>query len=235
MGIIHHSSAGISHGSRKSLAQLLRVTHDNVLLSNLREMIFGVAMYGKIFSGIAIVLVLLAAGWLVQTKGQQHPSNFTPVPPEKAMETYLGLRKMALTAPPARSAMKIGPNDPVVALMDLNTAHRTATIVAYIDGTVSIYLSNGGGFLGGGQSYPSVREAGKKLIATAHRFQPQMHKTQDYPLPQKGEVFFYVVTENGVYTVSAPEAELNRRTHPLTELYAAGQEVITQYRLNTPK
>jgi hypothetical protein len=169
-------------------------------------------------------------------KASQQSPRFMPVPPEKAMEVYLGLRNQALTSTSAKIGLKnIGPDDPIAVLMDLNTGDRNATIAAFADGAASIYISNGGGFIGGGQDYPSVREAGQNLIAVARRFRPRMQKTQNYPLPQKTEVFFYLITDNGVYTVSAPEAELHRRTHALTDLYAAGQEVITQYRLNTAK
>ena len=193
-------------------------------------------MYAKVFGGITVVLVLVAAGWLFRAKGQQHPPNFTPVPPEKAMETYLGLRNVALTADSSRLALKnAGPDNPVAVLMEVHIGTLYATIAGFADGEASIYISNGGCFLGGGQSYPSVHQAALNLIAVARRFQARMHKTKDYPLPPKGEVFFYLVTDNGIYTVSAPEAELNRRTHPLTELHAAGEDVITQYRLNTPK
>jgi hypothetical protein len=119
--------------------------------------------------------------------------------------------------------------------MDVNTATRTATIAAFADGTTSIYISNGGGFIGGGQKYPSVHDAGQKLIAVAHKLQPTMQKTQQYPLPEKGEVIFYMVTGNGVYTVHALQSECTKRTHPLYELFAAGDDVITQYRLNSQK
>ena len=62
-----------------------------------------------------------------------------------------------------------------------------------------------------------------------------MQLTKQFPLPEGGVIFFYVVTIDGVYTARAPQEELNQRTHPLTELYAAGQEIITQYRLNVAK
>ncbi len=189
----------------------------------------------KLVAIIAVTLLALT-GLLYRMNASQQPQRFVPVPPEKAMQVYLGLRTQALTSTSAKIGLKnIGPDDPLAVLMDLNTGARNVTIAAFADGAASIYISNGGGFIGGGQNYPSVHEAGQNLIAVARRFRPRMQKTQDYPLPQKGEVFFYLITDNGVYTVSAPETELNRRTHALTELYAAGQEIITQYRLNTPK
>jgi hypothetical protein len=190
-------------------------------------------MYFKVLGGLAVVLAVLAVGWMFRMQAQKPRQDFIPTPPDKAMETYLGLRKRALTASASAGLKNMGPDDPVVVLMDLNTGKRNATVAAYVDGTASIYISNGGGYLGGGQAFPSVHEAAQKLIAAGRKFKPQMHQTHDYPLPAPGEVFFYLVTDHGVYTVSAPEAELNRRTHPLTALYAAGQEVITQYRLNS--
>lgn len=192
-------------------------------------------MSWRILTVVALVLLGIT-GLLYRMKASQQPSRFIPVPPEKAMEVYLGLRNQALTSTSAKIGLKnIGPDDPIAVLMDLNTGARNATIAVFADGAASIYISNGGGFIGGGQDYPSVHEAGQNFIAVACRFRPRMQKAQNYSLPQKGEIFFYLITDNGVYTVSAPEAELNRRTHALTELYAAAQQVITQYRLNTPK
>jgi hypothetical protein len=141
---------------------------------------------------------------------------------DKAMSTYLGLRNLALS-------------NPFAVLMDLPTTQHTATVVAYADGTASIYISNGGGYLGGSESYKAIQDAGLKMILIARKFQPTMQLTKQFPLPEGGVIFFYVVTIDGVYTARAPQEELNQRTHPLTELYAAGQEIITQYRLNVAK
>ena len=42
----------------------------------------------------------------------------------------------------------------------------TATIVAVSDGSASIYLSNGGGYLGGG-GHESIRNAASKMVEAA--------------------------------------------------------------------
>ena len=101
--------------------------------------------------------------------------------------------------------------------MDLPTTQHTATVVAYADGTASIYISNGGGYLGGSESYKAIQDAGLKMILIARKFQPTMQLTKQFPLPEGGVIFFYVVTIDGVYTARAPQEELNQRTHPLTE------------------
>ena len=181
----------------------------------------------------AIVVLFVFRLFLFQAKAQQQSGGFLPVAPEKAIQTYLGLRNGALhsTSGKVKPPKSLRPSDPWAILMDWPTGDRTATTAAFADGTVSIYISNGGGFLGGGQKYASVRKAGENMLALAREFQPQMHATKDYPLPPQGQVNFYLVTNSGVFTISAPESECKTRTHPLTRLYFAGQEIITQYRL----
>ena len=114
--------------------------------------------------------------------------------------------------------------------MDWGVSNGTATVVAVADGTVSIYLSSGGGSIGGGQGHVAIREAGQKFLSLSKESLPQMQKTTEYPLPDKGQVYFYVRTATGVFTARTSQEELNSRTHPLRSLGDAAQEIITQYR-----
>jgi hypothetical protein len=52
-------------------------------------------------------------------------------------------------------------------IMDWVVSNATATVIAFSDGHASIYLSTGGGFIGGGESHESVRNAAKKMVAIA--------------------------------------------------------------------
>jgi hypothetical protein len=113
--------------------------------------------------------------------------------------------------------------------MDWGVANGTATIAAFSDGTASIYLSSGGGFLGGG-SHEVVRNAAKKMVAAAVECQRFAHPTKIYPLPEAGAVNFYILTDGGVLTASASETDLRQHSKPLSSLGEAGQNVITQYR-----
>src|ERR1700743_3655134 len=127
----------------------------------------------KIFCGIALLILIVVVG-LVRNKAnaQQTPSDqknpstvFVPTPEGKEMSTYLGLRNQALTGSSAKMGQPItGPNEPWAVLMDQPAGDRTATIVSYADGTASIYISNGGGYLGGSQVYPAIREAAEKML-----------------------------------------------------------------------
>jgi hypothetical protein len=114
--------------------------------------------------------------------------------------------------------------------MDWGVTAGTATVVAFSDGNASVYLSSGGGFIGG-SSHESIRKAAQKMVAIAAAFQPDAIATTTYPLPRHAQVVFYFLTDAGVFTANAPEEELSSHRHPLSKLGDAGQNIITQYRL----
>ena len=114
--------------------------------------------------------------------------------------------------------------------MDWQVSGGTATIVAMSDGGASIYLSSGGGFLGGKGQEP-IRDAAKKAVTAAAGVQTQMSKTETFPLPEPGEVRFYTLTDDGVHTATAAETDLRKGTSPLTGLGNAMQGVVTEYRI----
>jgi hypothetical protein len=105
----------------------------------------------------------------------------------------------------------------------------TATVVAFGDGNASLYTSTGGGFIGGA-GHQVIRTAAQSMVTTAAQFQPQATQTTTFPLPQAGETRFYLLTDMGVFTVSALEQDLGEQRHPWAPLFSAGQDIITQYR-----
>jgi rhodanese-related sulfurtransferase len=116
-------------------------------------------------------------------------------------------------------------------LMDWRVSNGMATIYACADGTASLYLSSGGGFIGGGQKYPAIREAALTAISVARKLIDQFEATEstDFPLP--GDVQFFVVTNAGFRRGAAAEALLQQGIDPLLALANAMQMVVTQYRL----
>jgi len=114
--------------------------------------------------------------------------------------------------------------------MDWGVGSGPATVVAVSDGTASVYLSNGGGYLGGGQAHESIRKAAQQAVSVAADALPATHQTTDFPLPQRGEVMFYLLTDAGVFTASALETEMGGHKHALSKLGNAMQEIITEYR-----
>jgi hypothetical protein len=150
-------------------------------------------------------------------------------------EVYADLRSIALTVDPAAIHRPEGEpwSGALVALMEIGLASGTATIVAVGDGSVSMYTSTGGGVLGAGE-HAAVRAAGNRFRAVAAEARGRLQATTEFPGPAIGEVRFQLRTEDGGFTGAAPEAALAAGRHPLSELYAAGQDLVTEIRLASP-
>jgi len=173
---------------------------------------------------VVILLILLFVLRRNPSSGKQSEA--------KGRETYLGLRNLMLTGSRAKFSLDptSSPTEPWGVLMDWQVSNGAATVVAMSDGSASIYLSSGGGFLGGKGQEP-IRDAAKKAVASAAEAQPRLSKTETFPLPEPGEVRFYTLTDDGVYTAAAAEADLRKGTSPLASLGNAMQGVVTQYRI----
>jgi hypothetical protein len=146
-------------------------------------------------------------------------------------DVYDGLRAGILQG--TRSSFNLSPTSaPVVpwgVVMDWGVTEGSATVVALSDGHASIYLSSGGGYLGGSQSHDSIRKAAQTAVTTAAEFQSLMKSTNAYPLPHRGEVIFYLLTDAGVFTASGLQQEMSSHRHKLSKLGDAMQLIITEY------
>jgi hypothetical protein len=144
-------------------------------------------------------------------------------------EIYAGLRSRALGT--KASDLGLGEFDGsafgVVMVFSIKAAH--ASVVAFNNGEASIYLSTGGGFIGGGR-HASVSLAAKNFVLAASRAVPGMKPVTDCPLPSAGMTNFYVLTADGAFFAEERDTELHNRSSSLTLVFAAGQGVITAYR-----
>ena len=173
------------------------------------------------------LLVVTACAFLVRVRAQTRTDSKAD-----PKDVYQGLRDLALQS--SRIKLRLPPvptpTTPWGVIMDWGVARGTATVVAFSDGTASIYFSSGGGFIGGSESHDSIRNAAKRLVAIAAEFQLQAHPAPSYPLPERGGVVFYFLTDSGVFSAVASEDDLRKHRHALSKLGDAAQEVITQYR-----
>jgi len=150
---------------------------------------------------------------------------------QASKNSYLDLRKQALQG----SREKFGlpatrPDEPWGVVMDWGLDGGSTTVVALSDGSASVYLSSGGGYIGG-EGHDAVRKAALKTVQLAHGLQPLMSVTKAYPLPRSHQVIFYLLADSGIFAASASEEELQASTHPLFNLGNAVQNIITQYRI----
>jgi len=148
---------------------------------------------------------------------------------------YRTLRSMALEYDPAE--VDVPTDEPwtgaLMAMMEIGSADGTATVVAMVDGTVSMYFSNGSAVIGVGE-HAAARGAAQHFRTVAAESRHQLGGAETFPLPEGGQVRFHVRTVDGRYSAGAPEALLRTGRHPLAPLYAAGQDLITEVRLASP-
>ena len=159
-------------------------------------------------------------GWLFRREGGSHSD-------------YIALRSQVLRLDPAGLQIPEGHwFGASVALMEITQSAGTAALVAVADGTVSLYTTGGGGMIGAGERLV-VREAAERFLQAAADAAPSMTATSEFPLPEPGHVRFHVRTPAGDVTADAAEALLRARRHQLGPLYVAGQDVITEIRLQS--
>lgn len=110
-------------------------------------------------------------------------------------------------------------------LMETGHPEGTATLVALGDGTTSLYLSTGGGVIGGGE-HEKVNLAARVFVERASERAVGMDEVDGFPVPVTGRVTFYVLTTSGVRAAEAEVKELQAGTHPLAPLFRAGHDVL---------
>jgi hypothetical protein len=149
--------------------------------------------------------------------------------PEPDAGVYSDLRQQILQLTPDKLGDEV--EGPIVALlMETGYPEAVATLVAVADGTTSLYFSNGGGVIGAGEHVP-VADANRRWLEVASSVLPQLSEVTDPTPPAAGETQFVAVTPAGLRGAGAPEEDLGEGRHALSELFNAGQDVITQIRL----
>jgi len=147
-------------------------------------------------------------------------------------EMYWGLRGIALQTKPEDIGLSpIGDREPYAVIMDMDVSGQTATITSFASGDASLYVSTGGGTIGSGRASQDVAAAAKEFVKAAATHLEVMTKSDKQPVPQSGQVIFYVVTREGIYSVSRSKQALGDGKDALSPLFFAGQEVLTQIRL----
>jgi hypothetical protein len=178
-----------------------------------------------------VIVVLVISVWAVgRSRSQKSGGARADDAPSATKNLYSDLRSQILQG--SRSKFGIAPTskptEPWGVLMDWNEGRMTLTVVAASDGSASLYFSNGGAYLGGKAEEP-IRRAAQRAVEVAGETQPLTHATATFPLPQQGEVIFYLLTDSGVFTASTTEGDLNSVSHPLRRLGDAMQDVVRQY------
>lgn len=150
---------------------------------------------------------------------------------------YEDLRRQALDVQPADLGLTLDASSgaPRVygVVMETGYPEGTASLVAFASGDASLYLSSGGGIVGGG-AHGAVRNAAADLIATAQVHLRELAPTDAFPRPAVDRVRFHVLTTSGVLTAEAAEDDLGENRLALSAVFYAGHDVLTELRTVAP-
>jgi hypothetical protein len=115
-------------------------------------------------------------------------------------------------------------------LMEMGLDTGTASLVAVADGTTGLYLSTGGGVIGGGE-HQAVRRVSEAFLHTAEAHLDRLQPISEAPLPQTGTIRFHALTFDSLQSAEVQEGQLVDGRSELAPLFYAGNKVLTQLRL----
>jgi hypothetical protein len=146
------------------------------------------------------------------------------------------LRNMVLTLDPASTGLAPTDTLPHVwgTVMDMGVEHGWASIVTLADGTTSLYTSGGGGVIGGGAHQPVV-EPSRRLLQLIEANLDLFEPTDDLDPPGPDQTRFLVMTYDGTRANGGRTGELASGEDPLSPIFAAGNDLVTQLRLATER
>ena len=155
---------------------------------------------------------------------------------DTAYNPYEDLRLMALSATPEQLGLQLPSGETTVygVVMDWGLAEGTATLVAFETGEASLYLSSGGGVIGG-VGHETVQQAAKAFVQSAAAYLSRAGlqgtaQTTATPLPGKDNVQFYFLTNKGKFVANEAFSNIEHNSSPLLNLFEAGNTVITEIR-----
>ncbi len=117
--------------------------------------------------------------------------------------TYASMRKLAFSFTHEDMGVKMG-NDYQVygVVVDMGVDNRnTATMICFIDGTTSLYFSEGGGIIGAGQ-HEAVNKAVLTFLENCFQALPITKLAESIDvLPKENHHTFYLFTKAGIFSI----------------------------------
>lgn len=149
---------------------------------------------------------------------------------------FQDLRNMALNVTPEQLQLSIPADQTKVfgVIMDWDLGDGTMTLVSYETGDASMYLSSGGGVIGGGQ-HENVSKASKEFISMAQNFLDKSSKADTTTLPDKNCFKFYFLTNKGKFVAQENMSNIENNSSKWLGLFEEANKVISELRLTTEK
>lgn len=181
-----------------------------------------------------VPLILLC---LIGCKNYKDPNNLqsrnTMTKRQVPDNPYVGLRTQAMNATYEQLGLNLkNDNDIYGMIMDWNMGDVIVTVVAFRTGDASVYLSSGQGFIGG-HAHDTVVRAAQRFIAKGPSYLAKAVSSTSTAPADKNKIGFYILTKSGKYYIEDTSDKIENNQSPLSDLFSAANEVITEYRLIT--
>ncbi|GLT21611.1 hypothetical protein GCM10007933_10630 [Zoogloea oryzae] len=139
---------------------------------------------------------------------------------------YRGLREIFYSAAPE---VLLGdrpgkPGEVIGVAMDWPIKDTQATVIAFIDGTGSLYMKRQGSAICGGYGAPELARA---FVAEAASWVARAEKVDAHPEPDPATVYFYIRTTDALYRVSDSVSALLVGKGAAEPLFVAGNDLMT--------
>jgi hypothetical protein len=146
-------------------------------------------------------------------------------------EASRGLRDAALSSTATDLGLRPTAEHPNVfgLVMETGYPEAVATLSVFVEGSTSLYFSNGGGVIGAGQ-HESVRRTHPPLFKEAEGQLTAFAPATSTQLPGVGRVRIYLRTFGGTFGAEADEQDLGNMRHQLSKLFHAAHATIAAIR-----
>jgi hypothetical protein len=181
-----------------------------------------------IILGILLIFFLFIA--VQRLSLAQKKNRNTPTQSHDNKNVFSDLRSRAFETTPDKLELRPATDMEVYGvIMDWEVSNGTMTLVCFQTGDASIYLSSGGGFIGGIQ-HESVKNASKNFVRLSQAYVLKGSRTSNTALPKKDHVQFYLLTQAGIFFKDVPMGSIEDRSSGWLDLFAAANDVISEYR-----
>lgn len=169
-----------------------------------------------------------------QGKNQQSYDASTQKKVDPNNNPYEDLRNMAFGATQEQIGVNIPSNETKIygVIMDWDVGEGIATVVAFQSGDASVYLSSGGGVIGG-SGHDNVKTAAIRFVNEAQKYLGNTKPTDTTPLPEKDMVNFYFLTNKGKYVGQEDMANFENSSSKWLDLFDIANNLMSEVRMTT--
>ncbi|CAN5236279.1 hypothetical protein BH11PSE11_BH11PSE11_16860 [soil metagenome] len=151
-------------------------------------------------------------------------------PQKKATQSTMTMRDKLLAAKSNTFGIKTENDEQVWAvIMDQGFDGGSLSLIALQDGNASVYLSSGGGVIGG-IAHPTVVAAAKNIVMSVNSMAGKFKHVKTFPLPSANQINFYAISNSGVKSATDSESALIEGTHPLNSVFYKGHYLLSELR-----